>query len=156
VAKKAKALGVRGTWKATNPDELLAFRSANRISRPRLARVLGVSLGSVQNWEHGTVPSIDMQRRLADVIREGASAFMTAAQSRGGRGPAPGAIGEDPVIATTGAIVAGYLQTLKEPMDEVGLMALIRSVRAALSYGYDAGRSSVSTARLSAARSTST
>lgn len=109
-----------GTWKHVQPDEILAYRKDNGISRAKLAATLGVSATSVQNWEGGRVAALPTQRRLRALIDGEEIA------------PAPGASPEkDCVVTVTGQIVAAYL-THQEPLDGPELSELIRRVKRAL------------------------
>lgn len=53
-----------GHWELVQPDELRRFREEQRLSRAKLANLVGVSATSVQNWESGRVASLKIQRRL--------------------------------------------------------------------------------------------
>lgn len=127
--RKQRGGRVKGTWKAADPSAVLEFRKSNKISRSRLAGVLGVSTTTIQNWETGVVVATPKaQQELADLMKQGAAAFL----------PPPGRLvalvsGPGPTISTTGAIVVGYLQSLKAPLSQAELIGLIRSVRLALS-----------------------
>jgi DNA-binding XRE family transcriptional regulator len=117
---------VKGAWKSTTPDGLRDFRKTHKVSRARLARTLGVSSTTIQNWETGAdVASVKAQAKLADVMRDGASMFPPRLSAND---PALGA-----TIATTGEIVEGYLRSLARPIDREALIELIRNVRLALS-----------------------
>jgi DNA-binding transcriptional regulator YiaG len=118
-----------GAWTHTTPKALREFRATHHMSRGRLAAILGVSSTSVQNWEAGKVASAKIQERLADIIENGVASAAPPPPRRSG----PAASGADPVIATTGAIVAGYLQTRPAPVSQEELLSLIRGVRLALS-----------------------
>lgn len=132
VADKRRRGGRKpGEWKLVTPEQLKEYRAEHKISRARLAQMLGVSSTSVQNWETGTVASMKIQQRLAELIAAGPAAILPprkpaslwdmAAQKQA-----------DPAITTTGTIVAGYLQT-RQDMSPDDLVGLIRSVRQALS-----------------------
>jgi DNA-binding transcriptional regulator YiaG len=120
-----------GEWKLVMPEQLRDYRSQHKISRARLAQMLGVSSTSVQNWETGTVASMKIQQRLAELIAAGPAAILPPRK--------PASLWEsgkqhqtDPAIMTTGTIVAGYLQT-HQGMSPDDLVGLIRNVRQALS-----------------------
>jgi DNA-binding transcriptional regulator YiaG len=122
-----------GVWKLTNPDALREFRSTHKISRARLAGMLGVSSTSVQNWETGTVASMKIQQKLADIMKEGPAAFIPLKRGAGGGGWVGAQGPVNPTITTTGTIVTGFLQSQEEPLSQEELIGLIRSVRIALS-----------------------
>ncbi|MCO5164866.1 MAG: helix-turn-helix domain-containing protein [Planctomycetes bacterium] len=115
------------------PEKLKAFRAENRISRARLAELLGVSSTSVQNWETNTVASMKIQERLAQLIAAGPAAIppSTKAPSLWDRGSTSSNRG-DPALLATGTIVAGYLQVKGGELGVDELLGLIRSVRQAL------------------------
>lgn len=129
-AKRRRGGRKPGEWKLVMPEQLRDYRSQHKISRARLAQMLGVSSTSVQNWETGTVASMKIQQRLAELIAAGPSAILPP------RKPASlwesGKAQTDPAITTTGTIVAGYLQT-HQGMSPDDLVGLIRNVRQALS-----------------------
>lgn len=120
-----------GEWKLITPEQLRDYRSEHRISRARLAQMLGVSSTSVQNWETGTVASMRIQQRLAELIAAGPSAILPPRKAASLWDMAS-TKQADPAITTTGTIVAGYLQT-HSAMSADDLIGLIRSVRQALS-----------------------
>jgi DNA-binding transcriptional regulator YiaG len=128
-AKRRRGGRKPGEWKLVMPEQLRDYRSQHKISRARLAQMLGVSSTSVQNWETGTVASMKIQQRLAELIAAGPSAILPPRK--------PASLWEsgkqtDPAITTTGTIVAGYLQT-HQGMSPDDLVGLIRNVRQALS-----------------------
>lgn len=120
-----------GAWTLVTPEALRTFRSENKLSRARLALMLGVSSTSVQNWETGTVASMKIQQRLAELIAAGPSAILPPRKAASLWDMAS-TQQTDPAITTTGTIVAGYLQT-HQGMSPNDLIGLIRSVRQALS-----------------------
>jgi DNA-binding transcriptional regulator YiaG len=128
---KSKRRGGRkpGEWRLLQPEQLKDYRASNKISRARLAQMLGVSSTSVQNWETGTVASMKIQQRLAELIAAGPSAILPPRKQA-----SLWDMGQksDPAIVTTGTIVAGYLQSHTD-LNQEDLIGLIRSVRQALS-----------------------
>lgn len=132
VADKRRRGGRKpGEWKLITPEQLRDYRSEHKISRARLAQMLGVSSTSVQNWETGTVASMKIQQRLAELIAAGPSAILPPRKAASLWDMAS-TQQTDPAITTTGTIVAGYLQT-HQGMSPNDLIGLIRSVRQALS-----------------------
>lgn len=120
----------RAKWTLVTPEQLREYRASHRISRARLAQMLGVSSTSVQNWETGTVASFKIQRRLAELFATGPALFTVA-----GRIGAPWSESQEgdgrPEIVATGAIVAKFVESRSTSAEE--LINLIRSVRQALS-----------------------
>ncbi|MCW8138565.1 MAG: helix-turn-helix transcriptional regulator [Planctomycetota bacterium] len=114
------------------PEKLKAYRAENRISRARLAELLGVSSTSVQNWETNTVASMKIQERLAQLIAAGPAAIPPSrkAPSLWDRGSSSDQ--GDPALLATGTIVAGYLQVKGGELGVDELLGLIRSVKQAL------------------------
>ncbi|MBL4848106.1 MAG: helix-turn-helix domain-containing protein [Planctomycetes bacterium] len=113
-----------GVWKHVQPEEILAYRKNNGISRAKLATTLGVSATSVQNWEGGRVAAIPTQRRLRSLID-------------GDPLPAKRSSKDDPderlcVVTVTGQIVAAYLASQENVVNPDRLTELIRSVKDAL------------------------
>lgn len=71
MAKKKAGGRKRGTWDVT-PEAFEEWRRGQKLSRARLAKVLGVSSTSVQNWGTGTaVPSARYQEAIARLMAEG-------------------------------------------------------------------------------------
>ncbi|MCO5170201.1 MAG: helix-turn-helix domain-containing protein [Planctomycetes bacterium] len=131
-AKRRRGGRKPGEWKLITPEQLKDYRSEHKISRARLAQMLGVSSTSVQNWETGTVASMRIQQRLSELIAAGPTAILPPRK--------PASLWDmaakqqtDPAITTTGTIVAGYLQTREGKLSTEDLIGLIRSVRQALS-----------------------
>lgn len=120
-----------GEWKLVTPEQLRDYRANNKISRARLAQMLGVSSTSVQNWETGTVASMKIQQRLAELIAAGPAAILPA-RKQASLWDMAAQEKNDPAITTTGTIVAGYVST-HSGMSPEDLIGLIRSVRQALS-----------------------
>lgn len=117
-----------GAWTHVTPDKIIAFREENAISRQRLAEAVGVSQTSVQNWEHGTVATPKMQKRLAELISRGPHAIPST------RRPLPGmydAAGDAAAVQATGTIVSSYLANNRDVEPEQ-LLALIRDIRRTL------------------------
>jgi DNA-binding XRE family transcriptional regulator len=109
------------------------------MSRASVAKTLGVSSTSIQNWETGhSVATTKMQQRLADLMKAPASAATS------GRGPSgtPAANGATPHAATNGdpALIQATASIVIEALraggkknvsaKEIGL--LVRTVRDAL------------------------
>lgn len=137
VAKEAepeKRRGGRkpGVWKLLTPEKLKAYREEHKISRVRLAQMLGVSSTSVQNWETGTVATLKIQQRLAELIAAGPAAILPPRRAPSLWDVAGGANGNgDPAISATGEIVASYVSSRRGlPAEE--LVEVIRAVRRAL------------------------
>lgn len=128
-ARKRRGGRKPGVWKLVTPEKLKAYRDENRVSRARMAQMLGVSTTSVQNWETGTVASMKIQQRLAELISAGPSAILPPRKgpSLWDRSGGPG----DAAVATTGTIVAAYVGGAKK-LGPDQLVELIRSVRTAL------------------------
>jgi DNA-binding transcriptional regulator YiaG len=131
--KERKQRGGRkpGAWTLLTPEALRAWREANKVSRARLAIMLGVSSTSVQNWETGTVASVKIQQRLAELIAAGPAAILPP-RKQASLWDMAAHEKNDPAIMTTGTIVAGYVST-HSGMSAEDLIGLIRSVRQALS-----------------------
>lgn len=118
-----------GVWTLLTPEKLRDYRDRNRISRARLAAMLGVSSTSVQNWETGTVASTKIQQRLAELIAAGPPAsvpprkppFLWDASSR-----------SNAAVQATATIIVAYTHVQRDlPPDR--LVDLVRAVRQALS-----------------------
>jgi transcriptional regulator with XRE-family HTH domain len=119
-----------GTWTLLTEDKLREWRAANKVSRARLAKMLGVSSTSIQNWEFGTVASMKMQRRLAELMAAGPAVIAPPPRHSpawGGRSESTGAA----AITATGTIVASYVQNKK--VETAELQDLVKAVRQALS-----------------------
>jgi DNA-binding transcriptional regulator YiaG len=132
MAKKRRGGRQPGKWELVDPLEFRRWRDQNKLSRARLAGLMGVSSTSIQNWETGNaVPSPRYQERLAELMKD--PAVVAAAPARRGGGALGGraADGGSGVMAT-GEIVTAYLKSSPELAEEE-LVALIRAVRQALS-----------------------
>lgn len=58
-----------GVWSGVTKEELVRFRSERKVSRALLAKTLGVSATSIQNWERGSaIPVKRTQEALRAVI----------------------------------------------------------------------------------------
>ncbi len=117
-----------GTWKLVTPMQILAYRKEHRVSRARMAQALGVSSTSVQNWESGTVATLQAQQRIATLI-----AASPAAPPAPHRAPhssdAPS--GDEGALLATGTIVVAYAANRKDLRPDQ-LVGLIQTVRGAL------------------------
>lgn len=136
--KKVSSKGVRrgggrkpGSWSAVQQEQIKAFREKHRVSRQTLARLIGVSSTSVQNWETGAaIATTKLQLKLKavmDGIENGAiqagpirNVGIFDAQSQQGG-----------VAEATGKIVCAYMGSVPN-LDASGLVGLIRSVKNAL------------------------
>lgn len=120
-----------GEWKLLKENDLRDWREKANLSRARLAAMLHVSSTSIQNWETGNaVPSLKFQQRLADLMSQPLAALPMPARPCSLFDP-PAADGSG-VAEATAQIVTAYMAG-KENMDQEQLVALIRSVKAALS-----------------------
>lgn len=136
---KKKNMGGRkpGSWTLLTQEQLKSWRLEKGVSRLRLARALGVSPTSVQNWEVGiAVPTTASQQKLLDVMKTP------------DRIPAKGTV--SPALAfvpsqaqtdllkggdlhnVVGAIVATYVSAGAKTLTPQELPDLVRSVRSAL------------------------
>jgi DNA-binding transcriptional regulator YiaG len=131
-----------GKWVHLTVDTLKSYRKQAGVSRGALAKTLGVSSTSVQNWETGrSVPMKRYQMLLADLVAGGtvpagpepAPAARTNGHSRtnghGGGGDAVHAAR----LTATGEVLKGYLATpqgAKVTQDQ--LVALTKALQAAL------------------------
>lgn len=151
--KKTKKTGRRGggrtpgAWTLLTQDTLKTFRKDRKLSRSRLAELLGVSSGSVMNWETGrSVPLTRTQEQIVALMQGGAPAAAPA-RKRGSNGAARlngaarsngaahvvSASGEAALLAV-GDILKGYLATPKGgEVTQEQLVGLAVSLRAALS-----------------------
>jgi DNA-binding XRE family transcriptional regulator len=132
MAKKGGRRGGRkpGEWKLVKPEQLREYRATNKVSRARLAQMLGVSSTSVQNWETDTVATMKIQQRLAELFAAGPAAILPRMKQQS---PWQRDAGEgNSVLSATGTIVASYVKARSDVgADE--LVGLIKSVRSALS-----------------------
>lgn len=121
-----------GQWVDLTREQVLAFRKSAKLSRAKLAELLGVSSTSIQNWETGrAVPLRRYQQQLVELMRSGPPS------SSGGRQP-PGARPSTPELevarlTVTGEILKAYLATAQGgKVSQEQLLALARSLRASL------------------------
>lgn len=122
-----------GKWIHLTVDTLKSYRKDAGVSRGALAKTLGVSSTSVQNWETGrSVPMKRYQMLLADLVAGGTVPA--------GPEPAPAARtnghgGGDAVhaarLTATGEVVRSYLATGAKVTPD-GLVALTKALQAAL------------------------
>lgn len=157
--KKAKKTGRRGggrtpgAWTLLTQDALKTFRREGKLSRARLAELLGVSSGSIMNWETGrSVPVTRTQEQIVALMqggvpdagparkrgssgaaRNGAARSNGAAARSNGATHAVSASGEAALLAV-GDILKGYLATPKGgELGQEQLVALAMALRGALS-----------------------
>jgi hypothetical protein len=121
-----------GTWKLTNPEALLEFRKTHKISRARLAGMLGSASARPPYRTTGTVASQKIQQKLADIMKEGFAAFIPLRRGAGGGGWVGASGPVNPTIMTSGTIVNAFLASQEKPLEQDALIGLIRSVRIAL------------------------
>lgn len=143
-ANKEKAATSRGaqgkkpgrrpaSWQLVKPEEVRRYRESSGLSRAALARALGVSTSSILSWENGKVPSLTSQRRLR-MLMDGER---VPAPENNGEGAVEGeaevdvSAGERAATMATGAIVAAYLRTQKQPQPGQ-VSEVVRRVRRAL------------------------
>jgi DNA-binding transcriptional regulator YiaG len=129
VSKVSKGRGGRkkGEWKLLTKDQLMTFRKDQRISRARLAELMGVSSTSIQNWETNTVPTMKAQQKLAqlinnptvvsDIPRVRKPSLFDRSDDR-----------RDAAIQATGTIVTAYLQVNRD-LGQDQLVNLITRVK---------------------------
>lgn len=123
-AKPGEAKPDEGGWRFVQPEEILAYRREQGLSRAKLADALGVSTTSIQNWEGGRVAALGTQRRLRSLIDgEPLAPNGLAAVSQ----EAP----QDSLVMMTGQIVSAYLSSQAD-VDPTQIPDLIRTVKAAL------------------------
>jgi DNA-binding XRE family transcriptional regulator len=59
----------RGSWQIPRPEpEARAIRSKFKLSRPEFASLLGISVGTLRNWEQGVGRPEDAERVLLHVV----------------------------------------------------------------------------------------
>lgn len=132
MAKKANRRGGRkpGAWIQVKPEQILAYRKEHKLSRLTMAKSLGVSATTIQNWETGRgVATKKAQVLLLDRL---ASPPLFTIPSRG-RQPDAAAVsnGSTQAIEATGQIMAAYFKGARIEIEQVG--GLVRQIRAALS-----------------------
>ncbi|RMG15296.1 MAG: XRE family transcriptional regulator [Planctomycetota bacterium] len=116
-----------GRWELVRPEEIREYRARKGLSRARLARALGVSATSIQNWESGRAASLATQRRLRAFL-DGRAEPLPGAEGSAVREPALDAS----AVLATGSIVATYLESRKEGLRPSQIAQLVRGVRRAL------------------------
>jgi len=151
MATKRESKGGRkpGHWQAgLSGEKLRAWREQAEVSRGKLAKALGKSATSVQNWETGrAIPVQKTQHALVEIMRTGvASQLQDCAPRRvdqglvdsisrrfgGGQYRVAGENDrEAAVITATGQIVAACVSAKHGKAADVG--ALIATVKAGLS-----------------------
>lgn len=126
----------KGTWVDVQPEKIRAFRDEHRISRVMLAKALGVSSTTVQNWETNVGVAVPkMQTKLAEILAAGPSAVqISAASLRGSGGGGSSTVAEviGHQVSTTGMIVNAYLASQANAVSPEELVELIGAVRKAL------------------------
>jgi transcriptional regulator with XRE-family HTH domain len=123
-APRARRGGRRpGEWTHVQPEDLVQFRQEHGVSRARLARALGVSATSVQNWEAGKVATLQTQERLREILDD------PSRLSEGGGDDAETT--HDEVVRATGVIVSGFASSHPE-LTADDLIVVIKKVREAL------------------------
>jgi DNA-binding transcriptional regulator YiaG len=126
---KRKGRGGRkpGVWTQVKPEQIVAYRKAQRLSRASLARALGVSSTTIQNWETGkSAATAKAQARLAEAM----SGNPRQLAPKAGDAPKNGAAGSDMVIDATARIVTAFLSSAKIKRED--LRGVIQEVRSAL------------------------
>lgn len=127
MAKKRRGGRQPGKWELVDPLEFRRWRDQQKLSRARVASLLGVSSTSVQNWETGNaVPSRRYQERLAELMKDPSAATAPTARRAAGVGGGDGA-----AVLATGEIVRAYLSGAPD-LGREDLVGLIRAVRQAL------------------------
>lgn len=77
----ATLLGKLRSWKDDNP--LRSYRTKNAITANEAATLLGVSIGTLQQWEQGArQPSTDQLSRISKVTKSNAAASWASWISR--------------------------------------------------------------------------
>ena len=133
-----------GSWKrGLTAASLRTFRKANRISRARLAEMIGVSQTTIQNWETDRVfptdkNQVELERVMAGTQRPatvGGQRISAKAVFETGRRQATDSVSRDET-AVTGQVVSAYLAYLASAKGKTvtkdGLCDLVRSVKDAL------------------------
>ena len=121
-----------GSWKhGLTADALRAFRKNNHVSRARLAKSLGVSQTTINNWEIGLVFPTDRNQDQLQRVMKNPSAVVASAPARQESFSRDGNHGVG--LAATGQIVSAYLASAKgKTVTQDDLCNLVRSVRSAL------------------------
>lgn len=131
MARKRRGGRQPGKWELVDPLEFRRWRDQNKLSRARLAGLMGVSSTSIQNWETGNaVPSRRYQERLAELMKD-PTAVAAAPVRRGGGGGFVESPDAAAGVLATGEIVTAYVKGSPD-LAQDDLVALIRAVRQAL------------------------
>lgn len=133
--KKTKRRGGRkpGTWDLVQPADIRTYRDKHRISRARLAEILGVSTTSIMNWESGAGVALrPMQARLRELVTSAPPVPLRAlAQPTPMYGSAPHrSNGAGSSLEAVGRIVAAYVAGAE--VRATDLPGLVQRVRQAL------------------------
>jgi len=104
------------------------------MSRSGVAKALGVSSTSIQNWETGhAVATAKVQQRLADLMSAPATSSPTPTASAAAAAPGPAVNGNPTLIQSTAAIVIEAIRVGgKKNLSARELGLLVRTVRDAL------------------------
>ena len=114
---------------------LRAAREARKLSRAALAKQLGVSAGSVQNWESGrSVPRGENLTKVRAFVNEGTPKAAAPLPALPGATQAPPASSPGGDAATVGAaqVASAYL-TAGHPLRPEDVIAFVKDLRHALS-----------------------
>jgi DNA-binding XRE family transcriptional regulator len=132
MAKRKRGGGRKsGQWTAVTPEQIREFRMEHEISRHRLARAIGVSTTTIQNWETGNGVAVPrLQEKAAALISAGPSAVGATSAGQAGACDPAALIG--PQVTAAATIVDGYLRTREGKLSPEQLAELIRTVRGAL------------------------
>ena len=132
--KQRKSKGGRkpGHWRAgLSGEKLRAWREQAKVSRGKLAKALGKSATSVQNWETGrAIPFQKTQHALVEIMRTGVASQGQVTHRSGSVAGSSGDAREAAVITATGQIVAACVAAKHGKASDVG--ALIATVMAGL------------------------
>lgn len=132
-----------GQWVHVTQEAVGKFRTNAKLSRAKLAEMLGVSNTSVQNWETGySVPMPRYQQKLAELITSGGAKLSPGASEsaparvRARQAAALSAASPEVEVtrlSVTGEIMKGYLATPQgAKVSQEQLVALTRALRGAL------------------------
>lgn len=138
--KKGRGGRVKGVWKTgLSGDVMRQFRKDHKVSRGKMAKMLGVSSTTIQNWEVGVaVPTPKNQAELERVLKG------EKIQKNGQKPKATnGTVSQAPFahddhhgveLSITGQIVSAWLGSprIKGNVSQDDLVGLVRSVRSAL------------------------
>jgi DNA-binding transcriptional regulator YiaG len=128
MAKKRKSLKkTKRRWKDVTFERFDAWRDSRKIPKNKMAEMLGVTNSTYHNWARGiAVATPNTQQRILRVI--------TAPDPNGlSTAPLNGADLRPDVMAATGEIVRGYLESKPSGMTVDKLVKLVGEVRKALS-----------------------